>query len=543
MRRVLVVVGALALTFAIVAAVALARWPSARHVPFPVITNYLVDQDIGRDFPQNKQNEPSITRDPLTGVLVVGANDEIKNALCRDVTTPDANPCPFTPGASVSGYYRSTNDGKTWSGGMLPGFDAAGKVSDGDPSLDYGPRLCANGSFSFSCGVTIYYASLDESIGQGHGGGELTVSRSYDDSLTWVNPVETTSLGAAPDFADHEWLGVDHFPHSPHFGRIYLEWALFCGSSQCNGSVQVYTAHSDDEGRTWSLPLEVSQDADASSRTSRETGQMTVATSGTVEIFWSEYRGGPGAGSQQMVATSTDGGASFASPLAIDRVHEYPTHTPFTAVDHYNRIPGMTARVDCYPHPAADPRTPRTYVVWCDDANDHGTVQAATSLDGIHWTLLGAIASVPQHNAFFPAISVAPTGAVSLTFDALTAPEPAHRWDTGQQVYDVYYVQSPAGGQSFTTPVRVSTASSNPDGSSYNDLKAQFLGDYIGIVSTATTAYIVWTDTRHDASCPAVNAYRAALYTGGPAPAPPNPDRACPAAFGNTDIEMAAIPL
>src|SRR5438105_4920317 len=51
-------------------------------------TNVLVDLDHGLQFPDNKQNEPDITRDPGTGVLVAGANDEITNDLCHDVTAP-----------------------------------------------------------------------------------------------------------------------------------------------------------------------------------------------------------------------------------------------------------------------------------------------------------------------------------------------------------------------------------------------------------------------------------------------------------------------
>ena len=34
----------------------------------------------------------------------------------------------------------------------------------------------------------------------------------------------------------------------------------------------------------------------------------------------------------------------------------------------------------------------------------------------------------------------------------------------------------------FSIPIQVSTASSNPDGSSYNNLQEQFIGDYIDIV-------------------------------------------------------------
>ncbi len=41
-----------------------------------VAGNFLVDQDNNLAFSQNKQNEPAITRDPFTGILIAGANDE-----------------------------------------------------------------------------------------------------------------------------------------------------------------------------------------------------------------------------------------------------------------------------------------------------------------------------------------------------------------------------------------------------------------------------------------------------------------------------------
>ena len=52
------------------------------------LTNHLVDGDVGLEFPQNKQNEPAITRDPSTGVLVAGANDELGQPLCPGTTAP-----------------------------------------------------------------------------------------------------------------------------------------------------------------------------------------------------------------------------------------------------------------------------------------------------------------------------------------------------------------------------------------------------------------------------------------------------------------------
>src|SRR5207247_11448119 len=81
-------------------------------------------------------------------------------------------------------------------------------------------------------------------------------------------------------------------------------------------------------------------------------------------------------------------------------------------------------------------------------------------------------------------------------------------WATGVQVYDNYYVESTDGGASFTAPLQVSSASSNPDASSYNNLMEQFIGDYIGIVAGPTQAYLVWTDARDASRCQAVDAYR-----------------------------------
>jgi hypothetical protein len=201
----------------------------------------------------------------------------------------------------------------------------------------------------------------------------------------------------------------------------------------------------------------------------------------------------------------------------------------------------MSARVDCYPHPASDPTSDRVYVFWCDFGGGQGVIKGAVSMDGSHWTSLGTVAAVSGRNAFFPAASVSPTtGAVSLTLDALTAPPAGNPWQTGVQVYDNYYAQSAAGGTAFGAPLKVSGASSNPDGSSYNDLMEQFIGDYIDIVDGPDTAYLAWTDARAADPCPAVDTYRNDVYAGQKV-VPPNPDTACARGFGNTDSEVGLV--
>jgi hypothetical protein len=532
MRKILVAAVVLVL---VAAAPAAARGPS-------VLGNVNVDLDHGRAFPQNKQSEPAITRDPVSGALVAGANDELSQPLCTGTSAPLASPCPFVL-QPTSAYYRSTDGGGSWSGGYLPGFGAIGRVSGGDPSLDYGPRRCSTGSFSYVCGSVIYYASLADPFGDKIGGEQVTVSRSYDAGATWANPVEATSTDNKSAFDDHEWIAVDHTAGSPWFGRIHVFWAVYCYSCAGNGNVKLYVAHSDDEGRTWSQAVQVSSTANNAAQGFRETGQIAVASDGTVEAFWTENADSKGKYPDvQVVAVSKDGGTTFAAPQTIAGVTDYPlSGTPFDAVDLFNRVPGMSARVDCYPHPASDPSSTRVYVVWCDFTGGVGTVQGAVSSDGVHWSSLGTVASVVGRNAFFPAPSVSPSGLVGVAFDALTAPPVNDPWSTGRQVYDAYYVQSPPGGGAFTAPLRLSTSSSNPEASAYNNVQEQFIGDYIGLIAGPASAVAVWTDARNGALCPAVSAYQAQVYAGSKTAVAPNPDTACPTAFGETDTYAGLI--
>src|SRR3989454_7158817 len=526
---------------AIAALVAVAAGSPASRAP-TVVANVNIDFDHGALFPQNKQNEPSITRDPLTGARIAGANAEVSLDLCRGTTAPLATPCPFTPGRQSSAFYPSIHGGTTWTGGYLPGFATIHRPSGGDPSLDVGPRRCADGTFRWSCGGVVYYASLADPFGDKVGGEQVTVSRSYDDGATWANPVEATSTDNKSAFDDHEWLAVDDSPTSPWFGRVHVFWAVFCYSCAGFGNVKLYVAHSDDEGRTWSSAVQVSAGNNNLAQGERETGQIAVSSAGTVEAFWTENADSKGKyPDTQVVATSKDGGDTFTAPITVALTTDYPlTGTPFDAVDLFNRVPGMSARVDCYPHPASDPSSTRVYVVWCDFGSGHGVVKGAVSSDGVSWSLLGTIGDVANRNAFFPAASVDPSGIVNLTFDALTAPPAGDPWQTGVQVYDNYFAQS-TNGSTFGPALRVSSASSNPDGSSYNNLMEQFLGDYVGIVSGPQAAYLVWTDSRNATACAAVNDYRRAVYGGSKTAVGPNTAPAFATSFGNTDTYEATV--
>src|SRR5258707_1761090 len=142
MRRLLAGAGSVVLVMAVAAGMLVTHGAQTASKPATVTGNFLVDQDHRLLFSQNKQNEPAITRDPQTGVLIAGANDEIGQPLCAGTTSPLASPCPFAPGVPTSAFYRSTDNGQSWTGGYLPGVATLGRPSRGDPRLDDRPHHC-----------------------------------------------------------------------------------------------------------------------------------------------------------------------------------------------------------------------------------------------------------------------------------------------------------------------------------------------------------------------------------------------------------------
>jgi hypothetical protein len=267
---------------------------------------------------------------------------------------------------------------------------------------------------------------------------------------------------------------------------------------------------------------------------------MTVASDGTVELFWTDHADSKGKySSVQVVAISKNGGATFSDPITVGGVTDYPLRgTPFDVVDAFNRVPGMSARVDCYPHPAADPTSSRVYVVWCDFSTGVGTVRGAYSDDGTTWTTLNTVAAVFGRNAFFPAIDVSPSGLVVVGFDALTAPPASDLWQTGTQVYDYYEVQGNTGG--FTTPLLVSAPVESggigvqqPAGAVHRRLHGP---------RGRSHELIPDVDGR-EPGCNVLGGQRvpSPVYAGSKTAVAPNPDRVCDAAFGNTDGVVAVV--
>lgn len=486
-------------------------------------------------FPQNKQNEPAIAQNPADpSNLVAGANDEIDEPAC----SPSA--CPFVGNVGLSGVYVSHNGGASWSqfsapagGGntasfngdgsaihTLPGFGTlasqiglTGLASDGDPAV------------AFSRGGTVYYASLAGVRGTTVGD-LLTVSRSTDEGATWSDPVLATNKDNPVDFNDKEAVWVDQSPTSRFAGNVYVSWTLFIDGFHAE---PIVFSRSTDGGKTWSAAQKLSASHNNNTIGGRQGSTVRTDASGNIYVIWESGVTINGTKTDaQVFAKSTDGGVSFSQQAVISPVNDLPSP-----------LPGASFRNNSFPAAAIDQVSGAVYVAWADYVNGHGRVLVSKSTNGgATWSTPSAALDVSGRSAFFPGVAVSPDGSkVTVAAQALDDVPAGTAPGAGVVSYDSYLAESTDGGATFSAPLLISTAPSDPDGSSTNGLRSQFQGDYNTLVSDSTHAWFIWTDGRNAATCDAVDAFRA-----GTASRPSVPD-SCPNNFGNTDIVVGQVTL
>lgn len=527
-------------------------------------------------FAQNKQNEPAVAFNPvMPNILAAGANDEIDLEACA---AGNPRTCPFTAGVGLSGIYFSLDGGASWTQpvytgwsargclgpaactpstgpiGTLPWYSESGLVSDGDPALAFGPRPDANGRFSWANGVRLYYANLTSNFSalrdeQTFRGSEaIAVSRTDNvfaaaagDKTAWKYPVIASRQNSAL-FSDKEQIWADNASSSPYFGNVYLCNVAFRSVGRGGAPEPVMFVRSTDGGDTWTTEAQLSAATNNWRTGGRQGCAIRSDSKGTVYVFWVGYDIVRQSEVFYMVR-SFDGGARFDRPRVVALIRGVGAFDPATGRYSIDGVAG--ARTDSFPSvdiangaPSGAGATDEIVIAWSDGRNGLNNEKAllSYSMDGGDTFSAPVDATVPGDRPNFPAVAISPQGSdIYLVYNAfLAAWQPSTAAPRPMQGV-VLHSDVGAGGTpgAFVTMFR--GALGDARGSSQNSMTAEFLGDYNYAAATRQQGIFVWNDVRNAADCPAVDAYRQSIVNGTPI-APPAPNAACPATFGNSDI-------
>jgi hypothetical protein len=477
--------------------------------------------------------------------------------------------------------------------GTLPWYYETGLVSDGDPAVAFGP-IREDGEFSWANGSRLYYANLTSNFpselyasgavpeeldeeeapernmalreqgfaasGPVKGIEGIAVSRAdnvnasnYNDKNVWKRPVIASQTTSNTQFADKEQIWADNAESSPFFGNVYVCYGKFVGG----GAEPLFVSVSRNGGATWQQK-QVTRAAAASPIHFGQSG-CTIRTNsqGVVYLMYQTFQAFTPGTSRHELVRSYDGGRTWTRPRVVtslldncffvdavigrcvedgvagarndlsgspnvDIANGAPTGAGATnaIVDNYVTGPELNeekvyiswASADEHPHRVA-PGTRGARLDWSDPQ------QVSTNGDRGYYT---APAFEPDgsglyvvYNAYttpFRQTTSAPRGLVGVT-----------RWaafDDGASGWTTLH-RSPVG---------------DPRASSQNDLKAEFLGDYVYADATNDYGVTVWNDVRNGVVCPAINEWRMDLQEGVAEEEAPNPVEECPTGFGDTDI-------
>jgi hypothetical protein len=274
-------------------------------------------------------------------------------------------------GSGDVGFSTSTDGGKTWHFGDLPGltinFKGGTYGAAADPSVAYDAK---HAQWLIS---TLPLAGLSSSSGKI---GDVAVSRSTN-GLSWGAPIviDKTHLD------DKNWTVCDNTTTSPFYGNCYTEW------DQAFGTGDVLMSVSSDGGKTWGTGLPSSDHAGGLG------GEPVVQPNGTVIV--------PFQGGGIDVFSSTNGGVSWGKSQQIASISSH-----FVAAGLRNpNLP--SAGID---------GAGNVYVVWSDCRFRTGCkendVVMSTSADGKIWSAVTRIpidATTTTVDHFIPGIGVDPT--------------------------------------------------------------------------------------------------------------------------------------
>jgi BNR repeat-like domain len=339
-------------------------------------------------------------------------------------------------GACAIGFATSTNNGASWTSGLLPGITRYAGGGRNDRATD------AAVAYDVRHGVWLVSSLTLLEAGGVHGNAVVT-SRSTD-GVTWSAPFTTATGGDL----DKNWIACDNTPTSPFYGHCYTQWDDHGAGNRLEMST------STDGGRTWSAP--------ATNNSGVIGGQPVVRPTGTVIV--------PIANANETAVgafSSTNGGASWSAVTTIATIR-------------HHRVAGSLREG---PLPSAEIDASGTvYVAWADcrfrlscRTNDI-VLSHSLNATGTSWSAVGRVpidATNSGIDHFIPGLAVNKTKSGAAAQLGLTY----YFYPSGSTQLSVGFVSSTNAGSTWSTPQTV--ASGMPSSWTATTSQGRMVGDYI----------------------------------------------------------------
>lgn len=353
------------------------------------------------------------------------------------------------------------------------------------PTLPEGAEKCYAPEVAFDGDGVIYYLFIGlAGTGNQPTGAFLTTSANHGRTFTPPRQV-LGALNFAVRMAIDRTVGTQ--------GRLHLVWLHASDAPPLGGFSPtpnpIMSAYSDDGGRSFSKPLQVSDPArqrvvaPALSLGPHHSVRVVYYDLGKDAIDYQGLEGPAWDGTWSVViASSSDGGTRFDRGVVVD-----------DSV----RPPDRVMLVFTMPAPAVSVHADRTCVAWTDARDGDADIllrclygpNSIGPLERLNDDTRGS-----GHRQYLPQLSTAPNGRLDAIFYD-------RRGDPRGLLNDVYYTFSTDGGHTFSRNVRLTDEGSNSlIGQRYAVVSAEGqveFGSRLGLLSLGSSAVAAWADTRN----------------------------------------------
>lgn len=453
---------------------------SPASVSVPNGTNAQMNDDSNPPMPQNETSVAYNILHPLTAVSA--ANDYVGGGVV---------------------IMRTSNGGQSWkSTRITPQFAGTRDYcTGGDPSVAYSLRdqafylsqLCFFRSQAYS--EAHVYKSVDNGKTWTPGGQAAVAATNYDYSSDTVDE----SI-----FVDKEYITVDNYLSSPHYGRLYVTYTKFhIKPSGFSDYCPIQLAYTDDvptfdPAFAFFEHTAVVPDNPNSGGRGLSANQFSVPVvepDGTLDIAYVEEDCNTSRDRKLLFQKSSDGGASFlARSVRVDKTGQWKDNPSKS-----DSLPNKGFRAANTISLALSPTTGTlafVYANYIDRSTSGGDIGVSLSHDGgLTWSDTDTISTkadgvTPARNdQWFPWIAADPSGNFwVIWFDC--------RRDSGNHLIDTFQSKSIDDGLTWPNE-RISTESWDPDTGFFGS--GSFIGDYNGLAASDAAVYAVWTDGRDSA--------------------------------------------